>query len=158
MQATKVTIRPALPDDAPFIARILRSLGWFDCARKETQEQTQARVRRHIGLCNADNSHSVYVAENAAGAVVGYVSVHWLPYLFLPGPEGYLSELFVDEQYRGRGIGKVLLKSVIQEAKRRSCARLILITSRERESYRREFYAKAGWVERERMANFIINL
>lgn len=51
--------------------------------------------------------------------IVGYIAVHWLPYLFLPAPEGYVSELFVSESVRGQGIGTQLLETVTIEAKRR---------------------------------------
>ena len=106
----------------------------------------------------ADTSHSIYVAETAQYGVIGYACVHWLPYLFLPGPEGYLSELFVEQTHRGKGVGKQLLNSIVTEAKHRDCSRLMLITSRGRESYRREFYLKQGWVERDGMANFVLRL
>ena len=106
----------------------------------------------------ADTSHSIYVVETAQFGVIGYACVHWLPYLFLPGPEGYLSELFVEQTHRGKGVGKQLLNSIVTEAKHRDCSRLMLITSRGRESYRREFYLKEGWLERDGMANFVLRL
>ena len=89
---------------------------------------------------------------------MGYGSVHWLPYLFLQGPEGYVSELFVRESARGQGIGRELLKVIETEAKARGCVRLSLINLRSRESYTRQFYVKAGWEERPDAANFICRL
>ena len=38
-------------------------------------------------------------------ALVAYAAVHWLPYLILRGPEGFVSELFVDQAARGQGVG-----------------------------------------------------
>lgn len=154
----ELTIRPALEADASAIARILRSLGWFEPLQVQASSETEAQVRRHVGLCRADGSHSVYVAEEAQSGVIGYASVHWLPYLILPGPEGYLSELFIDEAHRGRGIGKRLLDRVVQEARSRGCWRLMLVTGRGRDSYKRAFYVKQGWVEREGVANFVLKL
>jgi GNAT superfamily N-acetyltransferase len=109
---------------------------------------------RHLDLCRSGESHNVYVAENS-GAILGYVSVHWLPYLFLTGPEGYISELFINEQARGKGIGTRLLEKVKEEGAKRGCSRLALINNRGRESYSRGFYEKQGWTERKEMANFI---
>lgn len=34
----------------------------------------------------------------------------------------------------------------------------MLVNSRERESYQRQFYQKQGWIERENIANFIYKL
>ncbi|MEY4348324.1 MAG: hypothetical protein RIS43_743, partial [Actinomycetota bacterium] len=57
---------------------------------------------------------------------------------------------------RGRGIGTSLLNHIIDEAKARKAARIMLNNDRERDSYERGFYAKHGFVERENMANFAL--
>jgi len=153
-----VNVRLAHETDASSVAKILRATGWFEHLAAEAAVETESRIKRHIGLCRSDDSHSVYVAENEDGIVVGYASVHWLPYLFLSGPEGYISELFVDETHRGKRIGKMLLEAIVYEAKTRGCSRLMLITSRNRESYKRKFYSKQGWAERDGMANFVFKI
>ena len=102
-----------------------------------------------------DGSHSTFVAEASGGEITGYGSVHWLPYLFMSGPEGYVSELFVRAPARGHGIGRALLKVIESEARARGCQRLSLTNLRNRESYKRQFYLKAGWHERSEAANFI---
>jgi len=102
-------IRKAAATDTESIVNILRGLNWFAILDAESPDQTLARVARHLALCLADTSHSVYVAETTAGAVVGYIAVHWQPSLFLPGPEGYISELFVEAAARGQGLGRQLL-------------------------------------------------
>jgi GNAT superfamily N-acetyltransferase len=151
----QITIREANIRDAGAIAGILHGLKWFANLQDASIEATQAQVVHHLELCDVDHSHSVYVAEGDAGEVTGYVAVHWLPYLFLKGPEGYISELFIDEAWRGHGIGAQLLETVKQEAKERGCYRLMLINSRTRESYQRAFYKKHGWEERPDMVNFV---
>jgi GNAT superfamily N-acetyltransferase len=153
-----VQIRKAQVQDAGHIADILRALGWFAHMNSEPYEETRARIARHLELCNADDSHSVYVAENASGDIGGYVSVHWLPYFMLTGPEGYVSELIVREAARGRGIGTRLLAVVEEEAKARGCSRLMLINMRNRESYQRGFYRKRGWEERQNAANLVYSI
>jgi GNAT superfamily N-acetyltransferase len=156
-----ISIRKAEIIDAASIAEIIRSLGWFAHVNAETPDETRSRVTRHLELCLADDSHSVYVAqvpasaENLTEKVVGYVAVHWLPYLLLAGAEGYVSELFIRESERGLGIGTQLLAMVEAEAARRGCTRLMLLNMRQRESYQREFYIKHGWEERPEAANFV---
>lgn len=157
----KAIIRRAKPADAPAIAAILRELveefGWFPLLKDEPAAETEARVARHLDLCLADDSHTVLVAENSAGAVIGYISVHWLPYLMLPGPEGYVSELFILESERGKGIGRKLLDTIREEALGRGCTRLHLVTAREgRDAY--DIYLKWGWTERPHLANFVLPL
>lgn len=152
-----ITIRRALDTDAPAIHAILKSLGWFEHLDTEDADVATARIERHIRMCEQDDGHSSFVAEDA-GLPVGYASVHWLPYLFLTGPEGYLSELFVDEGHRGRGIASRLLDVVVAEAKSRGCSRLMLATRRGRDVYKSGFYSKRGWIEREDVANLVYEL
>lgn len=153
-----VQIRTVSAEDAPSLAGLLKDIGWFQSLKNEPIEAATRRVRRHIEQCLADNSHSLFVAEAPEGAILGYSSVHWLPYLFLQGPEGYVSELFVRESARSQGIGRQLLGNIELEARARGCARLSLINLRNRESYVRQFYIKAGWEERSEAANFIYQI
>lgn len=151
-------IRPAEERDAAGLSALIRNMGFFDRLEGEDPDVTAARVLKHLRICLADSTHTVLVATDAAETLIGYVSVHWLPYLFLNGLEGYVSELFVAEAERGRGVGGELMSAAIAEARRRDCARLMLIAVTTRDSYRREFYPKHGWIEREDMANFIYEL
>ena len=151
-------IRSATPDDVPAIAALLRELGWFPFIKDEAEAETETRVKRHLRLCLTDDSHSVLVAHGDRGTVLGYVAVHWLPYLMLPGPEGYVSELFVAEAARGAGLGADLLETVKDMAISRGCSRMMLVNLRTRESYQRGFYRKLGWEEREEFANFVLHL
>ena len=152
-----VEIRRATLGDAAVLAELIRELGLFARINDEPAAVTAKRVERHLKLCLVNDSHSVYVAEQDGG-VVGYVAVHWLPYLILAGPEGYVSELFIRDSARGQGIGSALLDVVKDEAEERGCSRLMLLNMRNRESYRRGFYKKVGWQEREQVANFVLLL
>jgi GNAT superfamily N-acetyltransferase len=152
-------IRKAQLADAEALAALILGLGQFGHHFAGlTEDGSRRRVARLLELCLSDTSHSIYIAGGATGGLVGYVAVHWLPYLFLPGPEGFVSELFVAEAASGLGIGSRLLQAVVQEAQTRGCSRLSLLNMRDRESYERGFYAKQGWQERPDAANFILRL
>lgn len=146
-----VIVRPAQAQDAAGIAAILQEMGWF----AHYGEITPERVSHQLKLCLGDDSHSVYLAESPAGEIVGYGAVHWLPTLFMPGGEGFVTELFVKEAARGHGVGAALLEAFIAAGQQRGCTRLSLLNNRQRESYRRGFYTKQGWQERDVMANFV---
>ena len=153
-----IKVKTAEAKDANAIAAMIRDVGWFPGFEENPGSERTDIVRRHLELCLADNSHSVYVAESDDGNLAGYAAVHWLPYLFLKGPEGFISELFVRSDLRGKGIGKKLMAEIEAEAKTRGCVRLHLVNSRERDSYKRGFYTKSGWREREQIANFVYPL
>jgi len=150
-----ISIRDAALEDAPAIDAVLRALGWFTHFDDLPSSETQARIARVIAeQCSPDGANTLLVAETVQDAVVGYLFVHWLPNLIFGG-EGYVSELFILPEARGRGVGGVLL----EEAKRRGVAhgyqRLTLFNRRERESYQRGFYPKHGWIERDDAALFM---
>jgi GNAT superfamily N-acetyltransferase len=148
-------IRSARPEDAPALSALLRSIGWFARMTSEPETVIQQTVAQHLAACLESPSHSVFVATGDGEQLIGYVAVHWLPYLFLRGPEGFVSELFVANWARGNGVGTTLLQAVEREALARGCSRLQLINFRTRESYQRAFYEKAGWEERPDGASFV---
>ena len=148
-------LRKATLEDAEQLTLLLKDIGWFEILASDPIEQSTQRVRAQLERCLVHGSHSMFVAESDKREIKGYVSVHWLPYLFMAGPEGYVSELFVHGSARGEGIGRQLLDLVHDEARQRGCHRLSLINLRTRESYQRRFYIKAGWRERSEAANFI---
>jgi len=84
----------------------------------------------------------------------GFVSLHFIPYFLLEGEEAYVSELFVHNSFADKGVGSALLEAAVEAARTRKCKRMHLINSRVRESYKRGFYSKRGWREREYAASF----
>lgn len=61
-------------------------------------------------------------------------------------PYGYLEDLFIDEGYRGSGFGRQLVQTVIKEAKKLGCYKLIG-NSRSSRVEVHEFYKKLGFEE-----------
>ena len=113
----RINIRKIEQRDVPAIAEILREPGLFARIESETPAETLNHISRQLALCLNDDSHLVLVAEVVDGEILGYAAVHWLPYLMLPGPKGHVSELIVDEAWRGRGLGARLLEAVEPEAR-----------------------------------------
>jgi GNAT superfamily N-acetyltransferase len=126
-------------------------MGWFAHINREPQLETEARITSQLAMNNEYGDHTVLVAElvNARGAShrAGYLNVHWLTNL-MKGADGYISELFVREEDRGKGIGSALLDAVRREASKRGCTRLMLFNLKQRESYQRGFYLTQGFEER----------
>jgi GNAT superfamily N-acetyltransferase len=123
---------------------------------QQPSENTARTIRANLERVEASGSSTAYVAEVLEGTIIGYAAVHWVPFLFLPGGEAYLTELFVRPSHSGKGVGSNLLETVVTEPQRRSCARVLLLNGRDVESYRRGFYKTRGWIERPGMANFVL--
>jgi GNAT superfamily N-acetyltransferase len=153
----EITIREATLEDAGAIDTILRAIGWYEHINKEVASHTQVQVVQRLVQCEREGNHTILVAELADGTVAGYSAIHWFPAL-ARGIDGYVSELFVHPAMSDRGIGTLLLDSIKVHAARRGCARLILMNRRDRESYRRGFYASHGWEELREGAFFTLTL
>lgn len=153
-----MTIRNALASDAAGIAEVLLQIDDLKSVTATGREAILARVTQQLAVANASPQSTVFVALANDGVVAGYGSVHWTPLLFLPGSEGYITELFVRPSDRKLGAGTALLQAIEAEGRRRGCSRLGLLNGRDRESYHRKFYAQRGWTERAGMANFILSL
>jgi GNAT superfamily N-acetyltransferase len=151
-------IRIVKESDCNQLIDILNDTGWFIDLLSKPKELLKNKVVNDIRLCLADSSHAIYAAEESSDYILGYASVHWLPYLILAGTEGFISELFVRKEVRGKGIGKKLLEIIKKDAAERGCSRLSLLNDKNRESYERGFYQKQGFIERDRMSNFILKL
>ena len=151
-------IRAVKNNDFDQLIDLLSEVGWFEDYLSNSRELLEIKFKKHIELSLADDSHSLFVAENMNDKIIGYANVHWLPYLFLRGCEGYISELFIRENFRGMGVGKKLLNLIEEEAAIRECSRLSLLNGKNRESNIRKFYQKQGFIEREQLSNFIKEL
>ena len=156
--AGKINIVRAESRHAAGVAEIVRDLGWLEHLSTEPFEVTEARVREQIATLDQSGAGVMLTAEDEGGLVLGFAAIHFLPSALLESQEGYLSELFVRADRRGFGVGGRLLDAVEAEARRRGCARLMLINGNDRESYARGFYRGRGWEERRRMVNFIRRL
>jgi GNAT superfamily N-acetyltransferase len=115
-----ITIRPARPDDAAAIVALIRRLAAFErepeavCLDEET-------VRRDV--FGPAPRFSVLLAE-AAGAVVGIVTLLDTYSSWAGAPAMIIHDLYVDEAVRGREAGRGLLAHAARLARSRGCCRL----------------------------------
>jgi len=153
-----MNIRTATEGDAGGIAELLHAMVELRSVHSDSVEATAKTVERNLQSALGSTTSMILVAENEGGEIAGYCAVHWVPFLFLSGGEAYVTELFVRPPDTGKRLGTSLLDQVIAEARRRGCARVSLLNGRDSEAYRRNFYAQRGWIERDRMANFVFPL
>ena len=145
-------VRAARREDAGDIARILVDAPQF--AGTLDQADLSDLVHRAEAALSGDTGRQTLLVAELDGAVVGYAHVHWVSPLFLPGAEGYVTELFVRRDARRRGCGSALLDELHAIAVRHKAARLFLVNGRHSEAYVRGFYSKRGFVEADHLASF----
>jgi aminoglycoside 6'-N-acetyltransferase I len=131
-----VEIRGAVPADAADIARLIDQLG-YAIPPQEAAER--------LAMVMRDGQSTLLVAADY-GPVVGVIALHWCPMLQEARPVARITTLVVDEQERGRGIGRILLKAGAQAARQAGCDALEL-TSGLRRTEAHEFYRAQGFAD-----------
>lgn len=139
MSDNKLFIRSANESDQEAIFKLMADLGYPGLSQARFAEVYE-RVLKLLPM-------RVIVAEDEKGAIVGMASVTIRPQLRLASDLVTIDELVVAPASRGGGVGRALLDHVKAIAVDASAGRLELETNRRRESYRREFYVKNGFVE-----------
>ena len=129
-------IRRARRGDRESIAALLKELGYPDAG----DAGSLLWVLNHPEV-------EVWVAVDKLDRPVAFLSLSHRPQLRLSGRITTIDELVVSEAWRGKGVGSQLLATAIDRAKALSAKRVELMTHRGRESFRRSFYVKNGFVE-----------
>lgn len=150
----KPTIRPATVNDARMIADLLANIDDYPHWKALGSAALEETARESLSWANAERL--LFVAE-IHNRVIGYAAVYWLQHLF-SAREGYVSELFVRSDASGHGAGTALLDAIKSEAIAQGCYRLTLVNLKDRESYRRGFYASRGWEEKSNTVRFAFDL
>ncbi len=149
-------IRKAVIEDAYSMAGILQEIGWSERRNSMSRQEVANPIKLLIDhALNDPEGHTVYVAIDEQGSVIGFINVHWVPFIMLGSVEGYVSDVFVLPSASGKGAGRLLIKSVINEGKNRDAYRLMVTNGKEKPSYKMGFYKKLGWTERPQVANFV---
>ena len=115
-----LSIRPAVPNDIPLILQLIRKLAEYE------------RLLTHAVATAEDLQKALFgerpVAETVIaeweGQAVGFALFFYNFSTFRGKPGIYLEDLFVEPEFRGKGIGQELLRHLAKLAKERDCARL----------------------------------
>jgi GNAT superfamily N-acetyltransferase len=131
-----IEIRTATVADAEGIARLLQVLGY-----PETQAFLAARIAQLVA--HADAVLWVAVADEA---LVGVMSLHFIPQLALAGDICRISYFCVAQSGRGLGTGALLESQAVTVARQRGCDRMELHCNAHRVDAHR-FYYRQGYVD-----------
>jgi ribosomal protein S18 acetylase RimI-like enzyme len=133
-----LTVRTATPSDLDAIAPL------FDAYRRFFTEQPDLeRSRRFLGE-RLERGESVVLAAFEREEAAGFLQLYPLFSSWYCKRQWFLSDLYVDERFRERGIGKHLVSASIDYAKR-SGARAILVELPHSEPHLVRFYGHLGF-------------
>ena len=128
--ADAVTIRPAVPADAPILSELLAQLG-YPASVSDIPQRLRALADFPVAVA--------FVATNRYGEVVGLITAHIIPSIHDNEPVAWLTTLVVLEDARGAGIGSALVRHVEGWAAEKGAKRLS-VTSGIHRKMTHEFY------------------
>ena len=136
-------IRSAAQSDFEEVNRLLVLLG-YDV--DESQKFDRKKVFESILL---NENQKVFVVHSSdQKSIHALISYSVLPQLRLSGLKMEIDELVVSPEKRGSGLGSELIKFVMMKAREMKVKKIIVSTNKNRESYKRSFYKKLGFVEK----------
>jgi GNAT superfamily N-acetyltransferase len=107
-----VGLRVAVKEDCPRLMELVKELALFEKAPDEVTVNLQEFEEAGFG---AQPVWKAFVAE-ADGVIIGF-GMYYIRYSTWKGRRLYLEDLIVTEEWRGKGVGKILFERLIAETR-----------------------------------------
>jgi ribosomal protein S18 acetylase RimI-like enzyme len=145
MTSGQVTIRRALPDDAPAVLALVERLVAFGPpAWRDAAQMVQVDRRKIAQALRATGDDPLVMVAAIGDAVAGFVHVHSLIDHYNDEPHGHVSDIVVAPAFEGHGIGRQLLDAARDWAIAKGF-RWLTISVFEANSRAAAIYEKAGF-------------
>ena len=118
--AAQATVREAGAEDVGAVATAVESLLAELGGRMPSRAEMEAEVQ---ALLDDPQGGSVLIAE-ADGEIVGVLTASWQRAIHVPGVYATVQDLWVDEDWRSRGVGAELVEAIASQARTRGVSRL----------------------------------
>jgi ribosomal protein S18 acetylase RimI-like enzyme len=129
-----VVLREAKKKDVPLIEKFTVETGWKGIPESQRTLLNREKWNRHMvevfeDFYKRENSR-IFVAEDEVQAFVGYVFVGESSDMLTGlGNFGFIYDIFVEEKFRGKGIGKMLLERAESHCREKSYSRIALMVA-----------------------------
>ena len=137
---TEYDIRVAEPHDLLFVARLIERRPDLSTGHlTETQRGTWARMMRTDGL-------TLYLAWRADDAI-GTTALLVMPHItYSCRPTAFLESMYVREQHRRRGVARMMVERLLEDARKAGCYKVQLLThKRHADDGAHAFYRSMGF-------------
>ncbi|EDV29210.1 Diamine acetyltransferase 1 [Trichoplax sp. H2] len=115
-------IRSATSDDVGDILRLIKLLAEYEKEPNAVEVTEETLLKDGYG--DGERYFKCFVVEAVdSHKIIGF-ALYFFAYSTWQGKMLYLEDLFVEEAYRGHGIGKSILKKLSQVAKDTDCCRI----------------------------------
>ena len=140
----KPTIREATEADLPQLVALLAQLAPDDSEREEMSSPLPYEYHLVLRQIIETPGQHVFVLE-VSGKIVGTAALSAVPNVSHRGtPYAIIENVVVDAKARSKGYGELLMRHVIEEARRAGCYKVSLTSSKRRAEAHR-FYERLGF-------------
>ena len=112
----KIAIRPALVPDYPEMLELFREFSVYQ-KLPERMKNSLEKMEEEQDFLHA------FVAETETHEIIGYAT-WFFTYFTWSGKGMYIDDLYVKQEHRGSGVGKLLMNKVIELARESKCHKL----------------------------------
>jgi ribosomal protein S18 acetylase RimI-like enzyme len=128
-----VTIRGAKEPDLQLVRKYTVETGWASFSESERRELEKEKWTKHIleGFEKLSKrvTDKIFVAENESHAFLGYLWVGEGNNMMTGKKNGFIYDIFVKREFRGKGIGKILLEKAQSYCREKGYSRILLMVS-----------------------------
>lgn len=119
--------------DMALIRKLTVETGWNSMSETDRKELNKKQWSRHMeevfeNFAKQENSE-IYVAEDENQTFAGYLFVGESRNLMVGKSSGFIYDIYVNEEFRGKGIGKQLIERAENYCRQRGYTRLSLMVS-----------------------------
>jgi ribosomal protein S18 acetylase RimI-like enzyme len=129
----KVHIREAKSTDIQLVKKMFVETSWnyLSEMKKESldRERWNRNVTEYFGNALKEENNEVFIAEDEEYRYVGHLIVGQNKGMISELSFGYVYDVFVEEEFRGKGVGKLLLEKAEDYCRKSGYSRIALSVS-----------------------------
>jgi ribosomal protein S18 acetylase RimI-like enzyme len=126
-----ITIREAKETDLQVVKKYTVETAWTSLSESDRKELDKEKWTKHLlelfEKLSKRETEKIFVAEDESHAFLGYIWVGEGSNMMTGLKHGYIYDIFVKKEFRGRGTGKILLEKAQSYCREKGYSRIRLM-------------------------------